>query len=96
MVRDQHQSEVNDHVKSETEKLETIKRRIAELLGEHEHLRNYDIDLILVYWRTFDNFDVTPPDKPITGPATIIRVRQKLQAEGQHQIRDKDRSLILL
>jgi len=68
--------------------LDTVKNRIAELLETHEHLRNDDIELIFVYWRQYDDFDVEQPDKPITSPETIRRARQKLQAEGYFRATD--------
>ena len=65
----------------------TTNRQCKEL-GKQEcmhaisHLRNEDNDLIRVYWRAYDNYDVPPPSNPVTGAISIIRARQKLQAAG--------------
>jgi len=55
---------------------------VVKLLKENENLRNDDRLLIFEYWKSFDNTKMNVPDYPITNPATIIRVRQKLQSEG--------------
>ena len=63
-------------------KMKDVEKNIARLLMSNSHLRNDDNDLIRVFWRAYDNYDTPPPSNPITGAASIIRARQKLQAAG--------------
>lgn len=63
--------------------LDTIKARVFRLLDEHPELRNDDRELIFEYWCEYDKYNPKEPEKPITSPETIRRIRQKIQAEGR-------------
>lgn len=63
-------------------RIKEVEKKTAKLLMKNFHLRNDDNDLIRVYWRAYDDYDVPPPSNPVTGAASIIRARQKLQAAG--------------
>jgi hypothetical protein len=76
--------------------MKIIVENVAHLLYVKESLRNDDRLLIFEYWRTFDRTHIPlkalralddfveriTPDRTVTSPATIIRVRQKLQSDG--------------
>jgi hypothetical protein len=65
-------------------KLNEIKKQVEDLLDENETLRNDDLALIFEYWNRFDNIGIKNPPKVATSPATIIRVRAKIQTEGKY------------
>jgi len=76
--------------------MEQIIENIAELLYRDKRFRNDDRLLIFEYWRRFDRKNLhikaikalddfvehITPDRSVTSPATIIRMRQKLQSDG--------------
>jgi len=76
--------------------MEQIIENIAELLKRDVKFRNDDRLLIFEYWRRFDRKNLhvkaihalddfvehITPDRSVTSPASIIRVRQKLQSDG--------------
>lgn len=64
-------------------KFKKVKDKVASLLRKYLKLRNDDRELIFAYWETFDHANLKIPKHSITSPATIIRHRAKLQAEGQ-------------
>jgi len=60
-----------------------VSRNVVELLKQNPELRNDDRLLCFEYWRSIDKADIALPAQPITSPATIIRMRQKLQNKGK-------------
>jgi hypothetical protein len=71
--------------------MKQIIENVAQLLKENENFRNDDRPLIFEYWRRFDHAKHLPPlAYPLTNPATIIRIRQKLQSEGYFLPTDPD------
>jgi len=62
--------------------VKVIVENVVELLKQNESLRNDDRLLIFEYWSRFDKTKLTLPPRPITTPATIIRIRQELQSKG--------------
>jgi hypothetical protein len=63
--------------------MKTVQANVEKLLELHWHLRNDDRDLLFVYWYEYDGFNAHPP-KHLTSPSTIIRVRAKLQSNGDY------------
>ena len=68
--------------KTEAEKMETVKERVAGLLRDDENLRNDDLALTFAYWRKHDSYNPDLPCTLLTSPETIHRARQKLNEEG--------------
>ena len=63
-------------------KYKKVKDIVTLLLEKNPKLRNNDRDLIFAYWNTIEDAKLKLPKHPITSPATIIRHRAKIQAEG--------------
>jgi len=65
--------------------LNEIRKHVERLLSENTLLTNDDLNLILTYWRKIDGANINIiTQKPLTNPMSIIRRRQKIQAEKKH------------
>lgn len=62
--------------------MKDVEIKVARLLMQYPQLRDNDDDLIRVYRRTYEDYDVPPSSDPVTGATSITRARQKLQAQG--------------
>ena len=56
----------------------TIKKEVEKLLNTNKKLRNSDNNLLLSYWKMYDQ------GKAITPAMSIIRSRQSLNAVGKY------------
>lgn len=65
-------------------RIKEVEKNVLKLLELHWHLRNDDNALIIVYWRTYDDFETSKPYRIVTAAGSIIRARQKLQAKGYY------------
>jgi hypothetical protein len=69
-------------------KIIEVEKMVAVLLNENEDCRNHDNILIPKFWERYNKVDFQSKEcieslKTATGAATIIRARQRLQAQGK-------------